>query len=110
MAAIKKSSNTDAEENLGVKVKPIGCNKRHLSALKDRVEMWTSKVDGSQLSARAVRQSYTQQLWSSMKHGLSACLATLEELENGLGTTNHYLTSQLGVERNIPKQFRYLPP
>ena len=44
-----------------------------------------------------------------MKYGLGACLASLEELENGLGTTDFYLTSRLGVVRNIPKQLRYLP-
>ena len=33
----------------------------------------------------------------------------LEELENGLGTTDYYLPSQLGVVRNIPKQLRCLP-
>ena len=36
--AIKKLSNNDKEENLGMKVQPDGCNKRHLSALKDKVE------------------------------------------------------------------------
>ena len=60
--AIKKLSTNNSEGNLGVKVQPDGCNKRHLSALKDKVEMWTSKVDGSQLPARAMWQSYTQQL------------------------------------------------
>ena len=108
-AAIKKLSNNGAEEKLGMKVQPDGCNKRHLSALKDKVESWTPKVDGSQLPARAVCQIYTQQLWSSMKYGLGACLAALEELENGLGAIDYYLTSQLGVMRNIPKQPRYLP-
>ena len=44
-----------------------------------------------------------------MKHGLGVCSARLEELENGLGTTDFYLTSRLGVVRNIPKQLRYLP-
>ena len=63
-AAIKKLSNDDAEENMGMKVQPDGCNIRirHLAALKDKVETWTSKVDGSQLPARAVWQNYTQQL------------------------------------------------
>ena len=91
-----------------MKVQLDGCKKRHFSALKDKVESWTSKVDGSQLPARAVLQSYTQQLWSSTKYGLGAYLATLE-LENGVGTTDYYLTSQLGVAMNIPKQLRYLP-
>ena len=51
-AAIKKLSNNDAEENLGMKVQSDGCNKRHLSDLKDTVEAWTSKVDRSQLPTR----------------------------------------------------------
>ena len=59
-AVIKKLSNDDAKENLGMKVQPNGCNIRHLEALKDKVETWTSKVDSSQLPARAVWQSYTQ--------------------------------------------------
>ena len=44
-----------------------------------------------------------------MKHGLGACSALLEDLENGLGTTDFYQTSRLGVVRNIPKRLRYLP-
>ena len=108
-AVIKKLSNDNAEANLGMKVQPNGCNIRHLKVLKDKVETWTSKVDSSQLPARAVWQSYTQQLWTSMKYRLGACSAPLEELENGLGTSDFYLTSRLGVVRSIPKQLRYLP-
>ena len=106
---IKKLSNDDAEENLGMKVQPDGCNIRHLEALKDKVETWMSKVDVSQLPARAVWQSYPQQLWTSIKYGLGAYSESLEELENGLGTTDFYLTSRLGVVRSIPKQLRHLP-
>ena len=102
-ATIKRLSNDDAEENLGMKVQPDGCNQRHLANLKNKVEEWTSKVDGSQLPARSVWLSYTQQLWTSMKYGLGACTASLAELEDGLGTTDFYLTSRLGVVRNIPK-------
>ena len=39
MTAIKKLPNNDAEENLGMKVQPDGCNKRHLSTLKNKVEV-----------------------------------------------------------------------
>ena len=99
---VKKLSSNGAEENLGMKVQPDGCNIRHLESLKNKIETWTSKV---QLLAKAVWQSntQTQQLWTSMKYGLSACSAPLEELENGLGTTDFYLTSRLGVVRNILK-------
>ena len=61
-AAMKKLSNNDAKKNLGMKIQPGGCNKWHLSALTDKVEAWTSKVDRSQLPTRAVWQSYTQSL------------------------------------------------
>ena len=44
-----------------------------------------------------------------MKYGLGACSAPLEELENGLHTTDFYLTSRLGVVRSIPNRLWYLP-
>jgi hypothetical protein len=46
------------------------------------------------LLARAVYQSYMQELWSNMKYGLEACAATLNELENGLGSMDVYLISK----------------
>ena len=106
VAVIKKLSNDDAKENLGMKVQPDGCNKSHLSTLKEKVEEWTSSVDKSQLPARAVWQSYTQPLWASMKYGLGACSSTLAELEDGLDVTDYYLMSRLEVVRNIHNQLR----
>ena len=44
-AAVKKLSNNNAEENLGMKVQPDGCNKRHLAALKDKLEALDVKVE-----------------------------------------------------------------
>lgn len=37
-AAIKKLSNSDAEENLGMKVQPDGCSMKHLLTLIGKVE------------------------------------------------------------------------
>ena len=99
-AVIKKSSNDDAEKNLGLKVQANVCNIRHPGALKDKVETWMSKEkqqpvtgEGSvaELHAAAVDER--------------ACSAPLEELENGMGTTDFYLTRRLGVVRSIPKVF-----
>ena len=44
-----------------------------------------------------------------MMYGLGACVATMKELESGLGLTDFYLMSKLGVARTIPTAVRYLP-
>ena len=40
-AAIKTLSNSNTEENLGMKVQPDYCNKRHMFMLKEKAEEWT---------------------------------------------------------------------
>ena len=76
---------------------------------KEQTEDWTARVKTGHLPARAVWQSYSQQLWSSLKYGLRACSASLEELEGGLGKTDYYLLSRMGVARSIPTELRYMP-
>ena len=71
-AVIKKLSNEEAEENLGRIVQPDGRTDKHMAALKNKIKEWTTNVCGSQLPARAVWQSYTQQLWANVKYGLGA--------------------------------------
>ena len=44
-----------------------------------------------------------------MKYRLKACAATLKELKSGLGSTDFYLMSKLGVARTILTAVRYLP-
>jgi len=44
-----------------------------------------------------------------MKYGLGTCSASLKELEDGLGKTDFYLLSRLGVTRSIPAELRYMP-
>ena len=44
-----------------------------------------------------------------MKYGLGVCASPLDDLENGLGSSDFYFTSRLGVVRSIPKKLRYLP-
>ena len=44
-----------------------------------------------------------------MKYELRACAATLKELGNGLGSTDFYLISKLGVTRSIPTELSYMP-
>ena len=100
-AAIKQPANAESVENLGLQVQPDGKCASQLKEHKDRDEVWMSKVKTGHLPARAVLQRYTQQLWSSTKHGLGACTATLKELEGGLGSTDFCLISKLGAARSI---------
>ena len=108
-AAIKQLANNKYKENLGLKVQPGGKCAFQLKGCKEKVEDWTGKAKTSHLPARAVWQSYTQKMWSSMKYGLAACAATLKELENGLGLTYVYLISKVGAAILIPAALRYVP-
>ena len=108
-AAIKRLTAQESEKNLGLRVQPDGDCATQLKAKKEQVEDWTTRVKTGHLPARAVWQSYSQQLWSSLKYGLGTCSASLEELEGGLGKTDFYLLSRMGVARSIPTELRYMP-
>ena len=54
-AAIKKLSNDDAEENLGMKVQSDGCNKRRLSTLKGKVEERSGPQVSTEVNCRRGR-------------------------------------------------------
>ena len=96
-ATIEYLANNKSKKNLGLRVQPGGQCTLQLGKRKENVEEWAGKVKTGHLPTRAVWQSYTQQLWSNMKYGLGACTVTLKELENGLGLTDFYLISKLGV-------------
>ena len=77
-AAIKRLTAQESEKNLGLRVQPDGDCATQLKVKKEQVENWTTRVKTGHLPARAVWQSYSQQLWSSLKYGLGACSVTLE--------------------------------
>ena len=107
--AIKQLANSESVENLRLRVQPDGKCVSQLKECKEKSEDWTSKAKTGHLPARAVWQSFTQQLWSSTKYGLGACTATLKELENGLGSTDFSLISTLGAAMSILTALRYMP-
>ena len=74
------------------------------------METWTAKVKNGILPTRSVWTSYTHQLWAGMRYGLGASSASMKELREGLGSSDFYLISSLGVVRSIKKEWRYLPP
>ena len=61
-AAIKKLTAQESEKNLGLRVQPDGKCTAQMAVKKEQVEEWTSKVKTGHLPARAVWQSYHQQL------------------------------------------------
>ena len=44
-----------------------------------------------------------------MQYGLGALLASMKELKEGLGATDFYLISKLGVVRSIAREWWYFP-
>ena len=72
--------------------------------MRNQMETWTKKVKNGTLPTRSVWTSYMHQLWSGMKYGLGASSATMKELREGLGSSDYYLISSLGVVRSIRKE------
>ena len=110
VTAITLLKSSKAVKNLGLFARPDGDNSPHLDQMMSRMETWTTKVKNGALSTRSVWTSYTHQLWAGMKYGLGALSATMKELREGLGSSDFYLISSLGVVRSIKTQWRYLPP
>ena len=78
--------------------------------MRGRMETWTTKVKYGALPTRSVWTSYTHQLWADIKYGLGVSSATMKELREGLGLSDFYLLSSLGVVWSIRKEWQYLPP
>ena len=103
-AHVDQLQSSQAVKNLGLYAPPDGSTEPQFSALRERVDEWTKNVANSGLPTRSVWKSYQFQLWSGMKYGIGATPATIEELEKGLGKSDHKLLSYLGVCRNITMQ------
>ena len=74
-ATIKRLANDESVTNLGLRVQPDGKCMSQLEERKGKVKDWTDRAKTGHLPARGVWQSYSQQLWSSMKYGPGACAA-----------------------------------
>ena len=103
VAVISRLKTSEAVKNLGMQARPDGSSTDHFTHLRKRMEEWAVLVKNGQLPTRSVWTSYNQQLWAGMRYGLSACSASLEELNGGLGSSDFYLLRSLGVIRTIKK-------
>ena len=108
-AVIEQLTHSKAVENLGLFVRPDGKNEPHLEQVRQRVEEWTALIKEGDLPTRSVWMSYRLQLWAGVKYGLGVLSATMEEIEEGLGSADFYLLSKLDVVRSISKELRYIP-
>ena len=102
--AIQLLKLSNAVENLGLFVRPDGCSDRHMSQMKDGMEDWTVRVKNGALPTRSIWTSYNHQLWAGLKYGLGASSAPTKETKEGLGSSNYYLISSLGIVRSIKKE------
>ena len=77
--------------------------------MRDKMEDWTKRVKCGALPICLVWTSYTHQLWSGLKYGLGASSAMIKDSREGLGPSDYYLISSLGVVWSTKKEWRYLP-
>ena len=108
-AAIKYLQSSEAVKNLGLFACPDGSTNVQLTRMQDKVEDWTKLVKNGYLTTRSLWTSYTHQLWAGLRYGMCASSTPLLRLAQGLGSSDFYLISSLGVVRTIKKEWRYLP-
>ena len=106
---IKQLMHSEAKKYLGLHTRPDRINQLHLDQVRERVKKWTSLINEGHLPTRSVWLSYRLQLWAGVKYGLGASSASIEELEEGLGSADYYLLSKLGVVHSVKKELRYIP-
>ena len=102
-ATIKTLLANESKKYLRMKGRPDGSPADHLADKREMVEEWTEAVNAGSLPTNLVWKSYQYQLWAGMQYGLGTLLASMKELEQGLGTTDFYLISKLGVVCLIAK-------
>ena len=99
--SIKRLTTNQAVENLGMLARPDGNPTQQFACMKEKMTNWTAKIKNGSIPTRSVWMSYTHQLWAGLRYGLSANSASLLELQNGLGSADYHLLSNLGVVRSI---------
>ena len=108
-ATFKRMANDKSEKNLRLRLQPDGQCASQLGERKQKLEEWANKVIPGHLLTKAICQSYTQQVWSSMTYKLGTCTASLKEVENSLGLTDFYLIIKLSVAQRTPRTLIYIP-
>ena len=98
--AIEQLMHSKAVENLGLFIRPDGVNEPHLTQVREKIEKWTEQIKNGELPTCLVWKSYQLQLWASIKYGLGASSASMEELKEGLGSADFYILSKLGCVRH----------
>ena len=106
-AAIKTLLADESEKYLGMRGRLDGSPADHLVDMRKKIEEWMEAINAGTLPTRLVWKSYQYQLWAGMQYGLGALPASMKKLEEGLGATDFYLISKLGVVRSIAKEWRY---
>ncbi|KAK1748959.1 hypothetical protein QTG54_000898 [Skeletonema marinoi] len=108
-AQIKRLRSDQAVENLGLFVRPDGSPEKQFEVMREKITTWSGQIKNGVIPTRSVWMSYTHQLWSGLRYGLGACSASMTALSKGLGSSDYYLLSNLGVVRSITREWRYLP-
>jgi hypothetical protein len=106
--AIKLLRSSEVVKNLGLFARPDGCSDKHMTQMKERMEDWTVRVKNGVLPIRSIWTSHNHQLWAGLTYELGASSAPMEKLREGLGSSDFYLISSLGVVRPIKKKWHYL--
>ena len=109
VTVIEQLQSCQAVKKLGLFAPPEGGMGPQFSAIREKIDEWTTNLRNGHLPTQSAWLSYNCRLWNGLKYGIGASPATLDNLMYKLGKRDHKILSMLGICKNINREWRYLP-
>ncbi len=105
---IKQEKVTSSKKTLGIHDSPSGGNSTHLAFIKEKVNVWVSRMANGHLPNHMAWVAYRHQLWPEVRYGLGTMTNDLEVTDNLLHKEDYRMLNILGVVHRVTKGLRCL--
>ncbi len=108
-ASIHLKDPSEANETLGVYTNPLGDNTAQLEKLIRKATHWSASIRSANLTHSEIWQSLRTQLLPSLRYSLVPLMTPPDVMEEIFLDWQYTLLPLLGVNRNITRDWRWLP-
>jgi hypothetical protein len=105
---IKQVKVTSSKKTLGIHDSSSRGNSTHLAFIKEKVNVWVSRMVNGHLPNHMAWVAYRHQLWPGVRYGLGTMTNDLEVTDNLLHKEDYRMLNILGVVRSITKGLWHL--
>jgi hypothetical protein len=105
---IKQEKVTSSKKTLGIHGSLSRGNSTHLAFIKEKVNVWVSRMANYHLPNHMAWVTYRHQLWPEVQYGLGTMTNDLEVTDNLLHKEDYMMLNILGVVRIVTKGLRRL--